>query len=180
MQVRENLYVIVEKHPYSGSLNSKLLSDLNKFDYTEDESSHKPTNVRAIQRSIGYSERTKSMNILLDWIFQVLDKNNNVSFTKGAYEHNGKPTANIWAARYNKDQYTLSHGHYPFALYGFVYFLKSPQGASPLVLTTSGKKIKPEEGSVVIFPANLYHHVPKNKCEDRVVIAGNIGYDLNT
>ena len=45
---------------------------------------------------------------------------------------------------------------------GFVYFIQCPRGSSPLVFSTSGKRVKAEEGKVVIFPGNIYHHVPKN------------------
>ena len=60
--------------------------------------------------------------------------------------------------------------------FSFVYFIKCPKGSAPLVFTTSGKRIKAEEGKVLIFPGNMKHHVPKNKGEGRMVLAGNIGY----
>ena len=66
----------------------------------------------------------------------------------------------------------MSHAHpSPFS---FVYFVRCPKGSSPLIFTTSGKKIKAEEGKVVIFPGNLLHHVPENKCDGRITLAGNI------
>ena len=61
-------------------------------------------------------------------------------------------------------------------MFSFVYFIKCPKGSSPLVFTKSGKKIKAEEGKIVIFPGWLRHHVPKNKCEGRITMAGNIFY----
>ena len=76
-------------------------------------------------------------------------------------------------AWYRDNEFTIKHHHYP-ADYAFVYFVKCPKGSSPLIFTTSGKRIKAEEGKVVIFPGNLVHHVPKNKCYDRIVLAGNI------
>ena len=51
---------------------------------------------------------------------------------------------------------------------------------SPLVFTTSGKKIKAEEGKVVIFSGDILHHVPKNRCNNRIVLAGNIFSHLTT
>ena len=80
---------------------------------------------------------------------------------------------NSWVAAYREGEFAVSHGHYP-AAYSFVYFIKCPKGSSPLIFTTSGKRIKAEEGKVVIFPGNLFHHVPKNKCDGRIVLAGNI------
>ena len=52
--------------------------------------------------------------------------------------------------------------------------------SSSLFFPTSGKKIKAEEGKVVIFPGNVRHSVPPNKCDNRIVVAGNIGYDFST
>ena len=80
---------------------------------------------------------------------------------------------NSWLARYREKEFTQKHNHYP-APYSFVYFVKCPKGSSPLAFPTSGKKIKAEEGKVVIFPGNLWHSVPKNKGQDRIVLAGNI------
>ena len=57
--------------------------------------------------------------------------------------------------------------------FSFVYFVKTPKGSSPLIFTNSGKRIKAEEGKIVIFPGRLLHHVPKNKCEGRMTLAGN-------
>ena len=80
----------------------------------------------------------------------------------------------MWFARYNKNDSCTSHDHLPFALFSFVYFVNTPKGSSPLVFTTSGKKIKAEEGKVVIFPACVYHDVPPNECDGRIVMAGNV------
>ena len=59
------------------------------------------------------------------------------------------------------------------SIWSFVYFIDCPRGSSPLVFSDSGKRIKAEEGKLVIFPGHLRHHVPKNKCEGRIVLAGN-------
>ena len=68
---------------------------------------------------------------------------------------------------------TRVHEHLP-NVWSFAYFVNCPRGSSPLVFTNSGKKIKAEDGKIVIFPTSVRHHVPKNKCEDRVVLSGNI------
>ena len=78
-----------------------------------------------------------------------------------------------WFARYNKGDYTYSHAHKPHT-WSWVYFINCPKGSYPLIFTTSGKKVKAEEGKVVIFDAQVLHEVPKNKCDNRVVCAGNI------
>ena len=76
-------------------------------------------------------------------------------------------------AHYNKGDYTMSHKHVP-SPFAFNYFIKTPPGSSPLVFTYSGKRVKAEEGKIVIFPGNLEHQVPKNRCDGRITLAGNI------
>ena len=82
---------------------------------------------------------------------------------------------NCWFAKYDMGEYTTSHNHLPSA-FSFVYFLKSPIGSSPLVFTNSNVEIEPKEGRLVMFPSVLYHHVPPNNCNDRVVLAGNVNW----
>ena len=82
----------------------------------------------------------------------------------------------FWLANYSKGDFTIPHHHKP-AMFSFVYFVRCPKGSSPLVLTTSGKRVKSDEGKVVIFPAGVWHHVPQNKCEGRMTLAGNIYYN---
>ncbi len=76
-----------------------------------------------------------------------------------------------WGVVYNKGDYTRSHIHN--CAYSFVYYVRSPKGSSPLVFDTSGRKAKPDEGKIVIFPGLIKHSVPNNRCDGRVVIAGN-------
>ena len=83
----------------------------------------------------------------------------------------------MWYARYDKNNHTLEHDH-NLSWLSFVYFVKCPRGSSPLVFTTSGKKVKAEEGKIALFPANILHHVPKNKGEGRLVLAGNLFFTL--
>ena len=85
-----------------------------------------------------------------------------------------------WAARLDKGQQTLEHDHLFYATFAFVYFVNVPKGSSPLIFTTSGKKIKAEPGKLVLFPAPLRHKVPINKCDNRVTIASNITMIENT
>ena len=55
--------------------------------------------------------------------------------------------------------------------------VNAPKGSSPLVFVTSGRKIKPEAGKVVIFESRLNHAVPKTKSTDRCIISGNFVWD---
>ena len=84
-----------------------------------------------------------------------------------------EPT-DYWGAVYNKGDHANKHEH--TCAFSWVYFINCPKGSAPLVLSDSNTKIKAEEGKVVIFPGLTYHHVPKNKCDDRIVMAGNLIY----
>ena len=83
---------------------------------------------------------------------------------------------NFWGNIYNKGDYTLSHDHLSLEYgFGFVYFLKTQWYHPPFVFTYSGNKIKPKEGTYIIFPNHLMHHVPKNRFkETRITLSGNL------
>ena len=59
-----------------------------------------------------------------------------------------------------------------------VYFVKSPPDSAPLVFTTSQTAITAEQNRVVIFPSWVYHFVPDNNANNRIIFSGNIGVDL--
>ena len=81
----------------------------------------------------------------------------------------------LWANVYEKGDYAQSHCHKPFD-FSFAYFVKSKWYYPPLVLTESGKRIRPKEGRYVIFPSYLMHHVPKHRYKDtRITLSGNLG-----
>ena len=174
MNIRENYEIIVEKHPYSESLNKQLMEDIKDFYFYSPEQNGKYTNVRATQYNVKSDEKTKSMQLIESWVRSLLEIRNS-SFLHAPKEHGARFHMNIWFAKYNKGDYTLNHRHMNYASYAFVYFVNSPKGSSPLVFTTSGKRIKAEEGKVVIFPPQLFHHVPKNKSDCRITLSGNVG-----
>tara|TARA_Y100001963_G_scaffold104277_1_gene143690 strand:- start:277 stop:807 length:531 start_codon:yes stop_codon:yes gene_type:complete len=80
-----------------------------------------------------------------------------------------------WAALYNKGDHTDIHNHEP-SFFSFVYYVNTPKGSSPLIFDTSGYKIKPISGRLVIFDSKLNHRVPTNRCDGRSVISGNFIY----
>ena len=127
------------------------------------------SNVKAPQTSaIQDATNISSVKLLLKWILDLLPNHSNDNFR----------VENFWVVHYSREDFTVSHCHYP-AQWSWVYFVNSPKGSSPLVFTTSRKKIKAEDGKVVIFPSILRHHVLKNKCDDRIVFAGNIFVKYN-
>ena len=49
-----------------------------------------------------------------------------------------------------------------------------PEGSSPIVFPDENETVEAKEGNLLIFPGHVNHYVPENKCEGRVIIAGNI------
>ena len=169
-QCRENLNVLVEHHPYHENLNKKILQDSLEFNFVDAEQSIQRggdySNVRALQTIEGVIT-SKSIDLIYEWIANLIRKE---------YRGWNYRVGSSWLARYDKGNYAVSHDHIP-AAFSFVYFVKCPKGSAPLVFTTSGKRIKAEDGKVLIFPGNMKHHVPTNKSDGRMVLAGNMVMD---
>ena len=81
--------------------------------------------------------------------------------------------AECWGILYDKGQHVIKHNHFPYCL-SFVYFIKSPRGSSPLII--EGKRIKAEEGKIVIFHANQTHWINSSRTNGRCCLVGNIRY----
>ena len=163
--IKENAEVEVEFYPYAQSLNEKILEESKYLTFQRDikNADGGMTNIKALQTRAMFDIKTlPSMQILVNWLFK-LNINTNLRV-----EH-------FWLTNYGKGDFTISHYHKP-SIHSFVYFVRCPKGSSPLVFTTSKKRVKAEEGKVVVFPGHVLHHVPKNNCEGRVVLAGNIGW----
>ena len=176
MKIRENHHIIIEKYPYAESLNKKLLDDVKRFPFFNYENSKSYTNIHGSKCVIGDHQVTLNMQLIVDWVKQlILAKKESSNLLQAAAEHKSKIDIGIWFAKYNKGEYTINHDHTNHALHSFVYFVECPKGSSPLVFTTSRKRINAEEGKIVIFPGNVYHHVPKNKCDGRMTLVGNVG-----
>ena len=159
LKCRENLDVLVEEHPYHERLNNSILEESLSFNFSRDSQG----NVYGIKTQEN-NVCSRSIDIVREWIINLIRA-----------EHRGwkfKCTTS-WLVKYQKGEYTLSHNHIP-ADFSFVYFIKCPKGSSPLVLTTSGKKIKAQEGRVIILPGSMYHHISKNRSDDRMVYVGNV------
>ena len=169
---KEDLWVHEEFHPYAKDLNEKIIKESSDFRWFEHNDPLMKnidgtfTNVKALQTSGMPTKCGKNLSLLNEWILNIIS-------VKGLAGGINMFTPSIWLSRYNEGDFTVPHYHVPCS-YAFVYFVKSPKGSSPLDLSTSGKKIKAEEGKVVIFPGFMRHHVPKNKCKDRITAAGNI------
>ena len=159
--VNEKLQYITAHHPSYESLNNKIVDQTYEFVWGLQNADGGISNVRAAKT--GGDLKTREADIIRQWI---------ISLVSDGYAGYGKFMLTAWLTKYKVGDYTIPHDHRP-ATFSFVYFVKTPKGSSPLIFTNSGKRIKAEEGKIVIFPGRLLHHVPKNKCEGRMTLAGN-------
>ncbi len=166
MNLNERFPIIIKKHPSYEFLNILLIEDIGKID--DWDLSYK-TNVNG--KMSPWRTKTTNVDVVIKWVRDTL-------YEKYSWLAQNHKFIDIesWFAVYNKGDFTARHDHY-MSEFSWVYFVKSPRGSSPLVFSTSGKRIKAEEGRVVIFPGCLKHEVPKNKCCDRIVLAGNVNVD---
>ncbi len=166
MKVIEEHNIIIEKHPFFQSLKEKLLKDVENVDYPLSYQ----TEIKAKHSSSSIS--TPTTELINEWISSIIHINH-PWIRERKFE---LVFPEVWFAEYSKHEFTVSHDHTPNVRHNwsYVYFIQCPKGSSPLVFTSSGKKIKAEEGKVVIFPSMMKHHVPPNKCENRLVVAGNV------
>ena len=166
--LREKLTIHIDRHPFYESINKRIEEELavNQTPFVYDEDSiwkGYKSNIKGWKASL--NNEYKSIKLLEEWILSLVkDKCWGINCD-----------IESWIAKYDEGHYTIDHDHIP-ATYSFVYFLKCPKGSSPLVFTTSGKKIKAEEGKIVIFPGCVRHYVPKNKGNGRMTFSGNLFY----
>jgi|TARA_X000001382_G_scaffold114744_1_gene93230 hypothetical protein len=86
-------------------------------------------------------------------------------------------TMDCWGVVYSKGHEAIPHHHLP-ALWSWCYYLKCPEGSSPLVFSESNIIFEPKEDELVFFPSYISHHVPTSvNDQKRIMIAGNIGLD---
>tara|TARA_B100000131_G_scaffold104525_1_gene101562 strand:- start:169 stop:726 length:558 start_codon:yes stop_codon:yes gene_type:complete len=167
MIIKENHEVVIESYLFAESIKDNIKRDMRNFSFINHKINGDGgfTNVKAPQTDVIISvDDFPSVKLLFRWILNILPYKSRF-FNYEILE--------FWVANYFRGDYTVSHSHHPSS-FSFVYFVESPKGSSPLVFTTSGKQIKAKEGRVVIFTGETIHHVPKNKCDGRIVLAGNI------
>ena len=165
MMVREECYIIIERHPHYKSLNKKLMEDVDNVDYPEGLSYEDYFNFYAKHSS--YDTLSKNIDIINSWVINVLG----IQYPPpDTYKYS---VVDNWFAVYNRGDWVDYHDHVP-TTYSFVYFVNCPKGSAPLKFYDRGKTVKAEDGKLVIFPSLLRHSIPKNKCENRVSLIGNV------
>jgi len=176
-EVRENLVVGEYFFPFAEKYNPILYSHI--LSLTDGNSAIGPHN------GVVYSKRkTKSdyykygeVAPLMKWILSILIRDfcpsNRVHYHQTTSARMGEVIrcTEAWGLIFERDNEIKPHTHLS-NLYTFTYYVKVPKGSAPLVFPTSGKKIKPEEGKLVMFESRLVHMVPANKTDSRCIIGG--------
>jgi|TARA_R100000455_G_C6200674_1_gene71591 hypothetical protein len=161
-------FLVTEKFSiFSGicplDINKQMIEDAKKQSYPNTNK----TNVKA--KMTGWNVHTPTTDKLTNWIKEII-----IDVTK-TY-HTTYEVVDSWFAHYTQGDHTINHCHYP-QMWSFVYFVQSSPNSAPLVFTTSRTAVQPEQNRVVIFPSWIYHFVPNNNSDDRIVFSGNIGVD---
>ena len=169
--VKSDNSVIRGEYPFHKQLKEELLPLLKNYPDQQNRS----TNVQATMTEYDWDPKSDRLKRLKECIIAeaysheiCMDLKITCSFNLEVDE--------FWANIYNKGDYTKVHNHLGFESgFGFVYFLKTKWYHPSLVFSESGKKMKSKEGTYIIFPKNLMHHVPKNRFDEtRITLSGNL------
>ena len=158
--IRERHQVITDIY-HDLSINDAFMDEIKTVNWIN---SYR-TNVGA--KMSDWNMKSDNNTKIYDWVLSLLHDTHK-DLPRNLYE-----LYEAWYAWYNEGDSTRCHDH-KFVPWSFVYFIQSPEGSSSLYFPTSNRSIKPDNGRVVIFPGNVEHYVPTNKCNDRIVLAGNI------
>ena len=109
---------------------------------------------------------------LVSWIVNITQDNMVKPYEYISSSYNLQCHIN-WGIICNQGDNLEEHRHNP-AQFSFVYYVKCPEGSSPLVFTTSGYEVKAKAGKLVVFDSGLLHKVPQNNCNDRYSFVGNL------
>ena len=164
--IREKLSFGEYYYPHADKLNPSLFSFISSLPIDIPYTGGKK-DIRNLTRWVLNEKMNvynKDIDTLITWIYGIIKKD--------FYIINQFALREVWGLIYNKGDSQHSHCHPPF-LYTFCYYVNTPKGSSPLVLSTSKRKIKPEPGKLLIFDARIFHEIPPNQCDSRCLVCGN-------
>ena len=166
MKVKSECNIITGEYPFHKQLKEELVPLLEN--YTDQHG--RRTNVKATMTEWDWGNNIERVLRLKNFI---IETSGGIGINKNLFQE--LKVRHFWANIYHHYDYTISHDHVGVDILSFTYFLKTEWYHPPFVFTWSGKKIKPKEGTFIIFPSHLKHHVPENKSEEtRITLSGNI------
>ena len=173
IRVKNYSDIFIGEYPFNKELKDELVPLLEEYD----DRQNRKTNVQATMTEWDWNPENVRLERLKNNILEFV--NYNCSFSRG----DNKPVRyfinDFWGNIYRKGDYTKPHCHRP-NIFSFVYFLKTKWYHSPLTFKSRwdepiSKRIRPKEGTFVIFPSHLNHLVPKHRYrETRITLSGNI------
>tara|TARA_Y100000004_G_scaffold122246_1_gene137449 strand:- start:68 stop:592 length:525 start_codon:yes stop_codon:yes gene_type:complete len=171
MRVKHYANVYECQYPFESGLREEISSILDEIQDVQ----QRRTNVQATMSDWHWGERCGSKRVadLKQFILQeVTDKNPIHTGADGS--RCMFQVKDFWINIYNKNDYAREHTHIPNDI-SFVYFVKCERYHSPIVFSDSKKRIRPQNGKLVLFPSYLKHYVPIHKFEERrVTLSGNL------
>jgi len=166
LKVKNECEIIIGEYPFHKKLKDEVVSLLE--DYPDQQG--RRTNVKATMTEWNWGKDIKRVERLKSIILEKA-----YSTVVGPYFPYRLSISDFWANIYRKGDFTTSHDHIGRDFLSFAYFLKTEWYHPSFVFTWSGKKLRPKEGTFIIFPSHLKHHVPENKYEEtRITLSGNI------
>jgi len=168
LKVKSESEIIIGEYPFHKKLKDEVVSLLENY---PDQQGRK-SNVKATMTEWEWGEDIERVGRLKRFILEKAQAASDL----GPYVPYNLKVDEFWANIYRKGDFTLPHDHIGRdAFLSFAYFLKTEWYHTPFVFTWSGKKLKPKEGTFIIFPSHLKHHVPENKYEEtRITLSGNL------
>ena len=158
-------------YPYASRVKSKLYQEI------ENNLDHAVMGGGYITPMSLHKKGIREVDIIVQWINNLVPQIA-YKFTQGGDDsdkgvgfNNSFEIEELWGIIYNKGEGVVKHNHFPWCM-SFCYFVNVPKNCVPFIL--EGKRIKPIEGRIIVFPSFLYHWAPPSKCDGRCVIAGNI------
>ena len=170
--INEKLAVAEYKYPYYEKINPLLLSYISSLP-------NDPQHTDNVRAKMTYRNlENKELDKLLKWIIQLLKRDFVVkAINKGPEHHQSNgwiwnmKCTELWGVQYDKGSHITKHTHAPYS-YSFTYIVNSPKNSPPLIFSTSGHRVKSEEGKLVLWEGRLIHEVPPAKVDGRCIIAG--------
>ena len=156
--INDKLYNIIDSLPKNGAKGGGQITRMNLHEHE----------IYDIDKILAYV-----MKCIPNTAIKLGEGNSDVSRGKVNYNLNEFKIAECWGILYDKGQNVIKHNHFPYCL-SFVYFVKSPRRSSPLII--EGKRIKAEEGKLVIFHSDRIHWCNPSKVDGRCCLVGNIRY----
>ena len=162
-------------YPYASKVKSKLYQEIENNLQSPVMGGGYITSIYLHKKGI------KEVDLIAQWINNLVlriafnfcqDGDDSDDFTRWvANLTNSFEIEELWGIIYNKGEGVVKHNHFPWCM-SFCYFVNVPKNCVPFIL--DGKRVKPVEGRMIVFPSFLYHSAPPSKCDSRCVIAGNI------